>query len=113
MGVRLGAHYLDRSEAVVVKSMLDAAGLAVFLHGHELIAMRPFGEIGFGGFRLVVREEDLAATLAVLEEARAKPLFEGERLSTTHLAMLSLACIFVVGTIIPLKRHRWRDVSDA
>ena len=73
MGLRLVAHYYDRSEAFVVQSALEAAGVAVFMENFNQIALQPLSEIALGGFRLMVIDEELPAALAVLKEAIAKP----------------------------------------
>jgi hypothetical protein len=48
----------------------------------------------------------------VLEEARRKPLLEGERLSTHSFMIASMLLFLLGGLIVPLKLRRWHDVSD-
>lgn len=112
MGLRLLAHFYDRTEALIARGALDAAGVPVFLMGDAILAVKPFNEIALGGVRLMVTEEDLAAALAVLHEARAKRSFEGERLSTQHLLIPSMLIWFVfLGVPMPLRIHRWFDIE--
>lgn len=46
--------------------------------------MKPFSELALGGFRLLVCDDELDDAVAVMREAKADPLLEGERLSTTY-----------------------------
>lgn len=115
MGLRLLAHYYDRSEALVVQSVLNAAGVLSFVENYNLVAMKPFSELALGGFRLMVCEADVDDAVAVIREARSNPLLEGECLSTrywpwaffaVHLLQWWFVGFFCVW--IPIRWHHWR-----
>ncbi|MFZ2030406.1 MAG: hypothetical protein WAU68_08880 [Vitreimonas sp.] len=119
MGLRPVAHYYDRVEALVVSSALDAAGVPNFVENFNQVAVKPFEEIALGGYRLMVCEQDLQYALEVIDEARAKPSFEGERLSTysaLELSLLLMLALSIVTSIpiamfIPFRWHRWHPVD--
>src|SRR5262245_11303903 len=116
MGLRLVAHYFERSEALIVWSALDAAGVPAFVHGLDVCVMRPWDEVAFGGYRIVVSEDDLAAPVGILGEARKKPIFEGERLVTRHyiaVSVIPILAFLVWGWIpyLPFRSHDWRSVE--
>jgi hypothetical protein len=117
MGLRLVAHYLDRSEAVVVSSMLDAAGVPNFIEIFQQVWVRPLKEIAMGGFRLMVAEEDLAVALEVLPEAQANPAPCDELLTVRHFpvtfAVFHLAQLMLIGLFlwVPMRQHQWRRLA--
>jgi hypothetical protein len=118
MGLRLVAHYLDRSEASIAFATLDAAGLAAFLENFEQVSVQPLSELALGGYRLMVCEEELDLALAVLKEAKGNPLHEGGELVTQHLTIafvvLHLMQFLVWGGMLmwlPMRRHRWLERS--
>jgi hypothetical protein len=47
MGLALVAHYFGRSEALVVWSVIDCAGVPAFVHGLDILTMRPWDEGAF------------------------------------------------------------------
>lgn len=113
MGLRLLAVLYERNEALLLRSVLDAAGLLVFLENADQIAVQPFSAIGLGGYRVMVVEEELDAALAVVSEARRNRLFEGERLTrhhviVPHLLLSALGQFWV--WYFPIRRHSWREV---
>ncbi len=110
MGLRLVAHFYDRTEALIAIGALDAAGVPVFAAGDLILGVQPFHEIAYAGVRIMAAEEDVDAAVAVLREARAKRSFEGERLSTHHFLIPSLLIWFFTGAPMPLRAHRWHDV---
>ena len=107
MGLRLVAHYYDRNEALIVSAALDAAGVPTFLENHEQNANLPFEQIALGGFRVMVCEQDLAAALGVLEEARRASSFEGEQLSQRTFWVPSLLLVLLTGIPLPFRISRW------
>lgn len=111
MGIALIAHYYDRTEGLIATSALDAAGVVTFAMSSEIVGVQPFHEIAYGGYRIYACDEDVAAAVTVLTEARAKPLFGDERLSTHHLLIPSLLITCLFGAPMPLRRHRWHDVT--
>lgn len=110
MGLRMIARMYDRSEAVVMSSALDASGIPNFIHGFEPISVNTFHEMAYDGLRIMVCDQDFYAALNVLKEARAKPLLEGERLST-HSLMIPSLLLFLLLLPLPLKLRRWHDVD--
>ncbi len=123
MGLRLVARYYDRMEAVVVSAALDAAGIPNWLENYNQIWIQPFHDIALHGFRLMVVDEDLAAALATIKEARRTRSFEGERLSKDHRLATTLLVfaatwfipwyLFGIGIPywFPLPRYKWIDVG--
>ena len=116
MGLRLVAHYYDRVEALLAFSVLDAAGIPVFLESSALLTVDP-GYLGaVGGFRVVVCEQDLEAAVAVLGEARAHPLTEGEPLHVEFDALNGVFS-FIVGLLAaapaPIRGRRWLRLRAA
>lgn len=113
MGLRLLAHYYDRTEALIVSSVLNAEGVPNFVHSYDVLSALYFYEMAFGGYRIMVAEDDLAAAVQIVRAARAAPLLEGERLSTHHLLWPSLVLSYLVWMPLPLRLHRWFDVSKS
>ncbi len=109
MGLRLVAVYYDRSEALVVASALDASGIPTFVQNYWHNSVKPLSEIGLGGYRVMVCDQDLFNALAVLREAQATRSFEGERLTTHSLFEFSALLFILIGAFIPIRWHRWRD----
>ncbi len=111
MGLRLVAHYFDRSEAFVARSVIEAQGMLAFLHNEDWIRLYPHYVGPFGGYRLVVSELDLEDAVSVLREARLNPLLEGERLELKG-DLFDRVMSFVVGYIIGgvptmIRKTRW------
>lgn len=113
MGLRLLAHFHDRNEAIIVRSVLDAAGVAAFAENIEQNSNQPFHQIALGGFRIMVCDEDLDTALAVIEEARRKRSFEGERLSQRTYLALSQMLLLLTGVFLPFRSSTWHDVKSA
>lgn len=118
MGLRLVAHYLDRSEAVVVSSVLDAAGVPNFIENFQQVWVHPLEEIAMGGFRLMVRKEDLSVALEILREARANPAPCEEVLTVRHFpltfAIFHMAQLMLVGLFlwVPMRQYLWRSRAE-
>lgn len=112
MGLRLLAHYYDRNEALIVSALLDSAGVANWVENQGYISLHPFNEIALGGYRVRVPEEELAKALNVIDEARKKRSFEGERLSQhVYLTPFLLLWLFA-GYPLPLRTSKWHDPVD-
>lgn len=114
MGLRLLAHYYDRNEALIVSALLDECGIANFVHGMFHTAVQPWNEFTLGGYRVMVREEDVAAAVDALRFARDNPVREGEQLVTHYHLAFPIAGIltFIVGgwiLFIPFRSHSWRE----
>jgi hypothetical protein len=116
MGLRLVAHYFDRSEALIVRGALQAVGVPAFVHGFDLLTVQPWCEVTFGGYRVVVPEEELADAVAVLREARSKPLWEGEALVTRYSMVFATLAVFVFigwGVFLPWRDYEWGAAEGA
>ena len=123
MGLRLLAHYYELSEAIVAKSALDSAGVCAFLHGFPMstLVLHPWELIGYGGYRLMVCEEELEVAVAAIAEARASESPEGGTFVVRYFVALSLGLLVstvVFGTVwwgapwvipIPIKSFAWRE----
>lgn len=112
MGLRLLAHYFDRNEALIVSGVLDAAGVTNFLHNSAQISIYPFHEIAYGGYRIVVCEEELLDALNVIDEARRKRSFEGERLVQRAYIVPSLVLLALFGIVLPFRTSKWHAPID-
>ena len=111
MGLHLVAHYYERSEAYVARSVVEAAGMLAILHNDDWIRLYPHLVGPVGGYRLMVSEFDLEAAVAVLTEAQLHPLLEGERLEL-HGGVWDRIMSFVLGWVIggvpaPIRESRW------
>ena len=58
------------TEAVLVKSLLDANGIDVFMHDENLTRMYPFTSPAVGGIKLAVPDEQVAKAKDILREYR-------------------------------------------
>jgi len=97
MGLRLVAHYYDRNEALIALGAVEAAGLVAFLENQAQMSVVPLEEVARGGYRLMVPEQELDDAIAVLQEARQRRSFEGERLSQRTYIALSLLLLITIG----------------
>lgn len=111
MGLSLLAHFYDRNEALIATGALEAAGISVFIENAAMVSINPLHEIALGGFRLMVPEQELPDAIAIIEEARRKRSFEGERLSQRTYIALSLVLMALMGTFLPFRTSTWHDVS--
>ena len=78
MGLKLVAHYYEPVEALIARSVIEAAGMLVIMQNHQWLSVMPYHVGALGGYRLVVSELDLDDAAAVLCEAKANPLTDGE-----------------------------------
>jgi|CXWL01.1.fsa_nt_gi hypothetical protein len=114
MGLRIVARLYDQSEALVMSSALEAAGVPHWLYGAPQCRVDPYSEIAYDGYKIVVCEEELDSAIAVISEALSAPVHEGGRLSTRHLTLASLLLFFLFfGVVMPLKIRRWHDEQQA
>ena len=58
------------AEAVLVKSLLEANGIDVFMHDENLTRMYPFYSAAVGGIKLAVPDEQVEKAQDVLREYR-------------------------------------------
>jgi hypothetical protein len=111
MGLRLVAHYYDRSEAYVARSLLEGTGMLVLLHNEEWIRTLPHLVGALGGYRLMVSEIDLEDAVAMLTEAKLNPLLEGERLEVRGGIwdrIVSFLLGYAIGGVpVSIRETRW------
>ena len=113
MGLRLVAHYYDRNEALIALGAVEAAGLVAFLENQAQMSVVPLEEVARGGYRLMVPEQELDDAIAVLQEARQRRSFEGERLSQRTYIALSLLLLIAIGMFFPFRTSTWHDVGES
>jgi hypothetical protein len=63
--------YMTLPEALLAKSILDSAGIESFLGDQNIVRMDWFLSNALGGVKLRVREEDVEAAAALLNQTRA------------------------------------------
>lgn len=69
------AQYIDRSEAMVARALLDSEGIKALLPEDNVMSTMPQLIHAGGGYRLMVRAEDAVRATRVLEEAQAVDIF--------------------------------------
>lgn len=113
MGLRALAYYLDRTEAVVVRSVLSDAGVLAVIGNEDMLRLQPWYTLTFGGYRILVSELQLEEAIAVLEEARVNPLTEGETLSVQGGFVDRVASLILGwlggGAPTPIRGYSWKD----
>ncbi|HAQ36446.1 MAG: hypothetical protein CMF74_03420 [Maricaulis sp.] len=78
MNLVLAAEFLDPSEALVLASALDAAGIPAFLPDHQFHTYFPFLVLGFSGARVLVHDSDFEAAREIVAlDQRQGPLVPG------------------------------------
>lgn len=116
MGLRLVAHYYDRSEAFVARSVIEAQGMLAILHNEDWLRMQPYYLGPLGGYRLVVSDIDLDDAVSLLREAQLNPILEGERLELDgNLVERVLGLMlgwFSGGVPTSLRQSRWIAFED-
>ena len=60
------------AEAALIKSLLEASGIAVFMYDENTARLNPFYSSAIGGIKLMVPDEQVEKARDVLEEYRAK-----------------------------------------
>ena len=60
-------NYNNRTEAEIVKSLLEASGIEAVVSADDCGGMRPHLLLGTNGTRLLVKEEDAQKALEILE----------------------------------------------
>jgi hypothetical protein len=117
MGLRLVAHYFERSEAFVARSVIEAEGMLAYLHNEDWLRLYPQYVGPFGGYRLMVSEFDLDEAVALLTEAKLNPLLEGERLDLRGGVwdrIMSFALGWAIGGVpVSIREARWIPFEDA
>jgi hypothetical protein len=111
MGLRLLTVFFDRSEALVARSALDAAGIFTALHNLDILVTAPYYTLGLGGYRLLVCEDDIEAASSIVAEALGNPALAHERLKVDGDG-LDYVLSFVVGLVAggapaAVRRRRW------
>jgi hypothetical protein len=113
MSLRLVAHYFDPVEAMIARSVIEAAGMLAILDNYYWISVQPHHVGPLGGYRLVVSESDLEDAVSVLTEACSNPSTEGGRLEVSGDLLdrvLSYAVgMFAGGAPMPIRQRRWLE----
>jgi hypothetical protein len=112
MGLRALAYYLDRGEALVAQSVLRDAGILAIIRHEDLLRALPYYTLAFGGHCMLVSELELEDAIAVLLEAKANPLEEGETL-VMRGDFLDRVMSFAVGYLaggapVAIRRRTWQ-----
>jgi hypothetical protein len=113
MGLRIIARLYDRSEALVMSSCLEAAGVPHWVFGAEIVNINPLHEIVYDGYKLLVQEEHLAPALEILAEAVANPTPCDEQLQIklypATFTMFHIVQLALVGILfwVPMRGYRW------
>ncbi|MBI1186376.1 MAG: hypothetical protein GC206_03465 [Alphaproteobacteria bacterium] len=105
-------HVLDRTEALILRDLLEGAGIKASLPDLGYIDVQPFQAFAVGGYRILVRSDQSAEATEIIAAARAsaaeKPQTMAQRtnwLSTLVLSLLSAAPL-------PVKKTTWRADSS-
>ena len=106
-------YYLDPIEAMVVESVLADAGILALRRNELFLRMRPELGLAFGGHCVEVCEFELEDAAAVLAEARANPLNDGEVL-VVEGDLLDRVLSWFVGMLAggapaTIRSRRWRS----
>lgn len=111
MGLSLVAHYFERSEAFVARSVIEAEGMLAYLHNEDWLRFYPQYVGPLGGYRLMVSEHDLEDAVAVLTEAQLNPLLDGECLElhgTVWNRVMSFGLGWAIGGVpVAIRDARW------
>lgn len=66
----IAVRYINASEAFVARSVLQSEGIFALVPEEHTGAAMPHIIMGDGGYRLLVREQDLERVLAILRDAQ-------------------------------------------
>jgi hypothetical protein len=117
MGLRLVAHYYERSEAYVARSLLEGTGMLVILHNDGWIRTLPYLVGALGGYRLMVPDFELEDAVTLLTEAKLNPLQEGEWLEVRggwwDRIMSFLVGYAIRGVPVSIRETRWVPFDQA
>lgn len=115
MGLQLVAHYYEPVEALIARSVIEAAGMLVIVQNHQWLSVMPYHVGALGGYRLVVSEFDVEDAVAVLREAKANPLMDGEvyesKADFRDRLFSFIFGWFAGGSPMPMRSGRWIDAG--
>ena len=111
MGLRLVAHFYDLGEALVAAAALEHAGVFCIVDNYNQLGVAPFRAVAYGGYRLLVVEQELADAVDILRDAMRNPLKEGERLHKQDFFIASLIATLLIGVPTPLRLYRWQSAA--
>jgi len=119
--------YRDLSEAIVARTLLESAAIAVYLQDENLVRLDWQVSNFIGGIRLQVDEPDAQAALELLDQAIVDPIsqageadFEQPRCPKCGSNEITfegasrgaaLASLYLVAVPLPLGRETWRCES--
>jgi len=113
MGLRALAYYFDRSEALVVRGALEAAGILAIIGNEDFLRVWPHYIGPLSGYRVLVLEFEVEDAVAVIEEALAHPIEEGEILVVRggffDRVQSFLMGWFSGGVPTPIRQWTWRE----
>jgi hypothetical protein len=117
MGLRLVAHYYEPVEALVARSVVEAAGMLAILQNYEWLSVLPHHTGALGGYRLVVSEFDLEDAVAVLRDALVSPAaVEGEKLKIETTWGDRVSSLFwgllAGGAPMPVRGSQWWPAEE-
>jgi hypothetical protein len=115
--------YRDLSEAIVARSLLESAGIAVSLQDENLVRLDWQVSNGIGGIRLQVDAPDAVAAVALLDQPVVDPIMlEGQadfdqphcpRCGSKEITFegpsrgTALASLFILSVPLPTGRETW------
>ena len=67
------AEFIDRSEAIIARALLESEGVKAFLPEDNVMSTMPQLIHAGGGYRLMVRAQDAELAKRVLQEAQETP----------------------------------------
>lgn len=73
----LAARFLSAPEAMIARALLESEGVMALAPDEHALSALPHVILGDGGYRLMVREQDLDRALEILREAQLAPAEEG------------------------------------
>lgn len=115
--------YMNVSEGLFAKSVLDSAGIVCFLADENIIRLDWFLSNALGGVKLLVRQEDAEAAEALLDQSRPEtfetdagtkyeqprcPKCQSPDVSYQELVKRAAYASLWLGVPIPFKRAAWK-----
>jgi hypothetical protein len=110
------ARVFDRSDALILRSVLESEGLIAFVAEYDLLTVLPHLTFAVGGYRLQVPAEDEAGAREILRLARTEAARVPQMLELRvdwYLLLLSLAITVIFAAPLPLYGSRLRTDAEA
>jgi hypothetical protein len=111
------AYYLERTEALVVQSVLTDAGILAIIGNEDWLRVMPYHTLALGGYRVLVSDLDVNEAIELLRNAEVPVAQqEGERLDVSGDGLdlvLSLFLGFLAGGAPTRVRKRtWSEAPQ-